>query len=164
MKLYPVINNNYANITFGIANSIRGSKPSVIESCRINLLKQPDITKYNVLTLMAKTSDYDTTGNVQIFDQSIASSRPFAGVFFDEAFSESSFVSTITANVTDGFFQIAQGSAPDTLFNYASLTGFNSGTTDIDALITAGIASKVIIVEGSVAVAWVKFNQMIVGA
>jgi hypothetical protein len=163
MKLYPVIDNNYANVDFGIVNSIKGSPPSVVNSCRINLLKQPDTTKYNVLTLMAKAVDYATTGNVQIFDNAIAATRPFAGVFFDEAFSASGFISTITANVTDGFFQIAQGSAPDTLFHYTSLVGFNAGTADIDALITAGIASKVIIVEGNVAVAWVKFNQMIVG-
>lgn len=163
MKLFPVVNNNYANVTFGIVNSIKGPPPSVINSCRINLLKQPDITKYDVLTLMAKTTTYDTTGNVQIFDNAVAGANPFAGVFFDEAFSSSSFVSTIVANVTDGTFQIAQGGATNTLFNYLSLTGFNAGTADIDALITAGFADKVIIVEGSVATAWVLFSKMIVG-
>ncbi len=113
---------------------------------------------------MAKAADYATTGNLQIFDNSISGTRAFAGVFFDEAFSESAFTSTIVANVTDGTFQIAQGTAPDTMFLYSALTGFNAGTADIDALITAGIAEKVIIVEGNVPVAWVIFNQMVVGA
>lgn len=163
MKLYPVINNNYANITFGIANSIKGTPPQRINACRIELTKQPLITDYNVGTLMAKATDYDTTGNLQIFDHTIASSNPFAGVFFDEAFSSSAFATTIVSGVTDGTFRIAQGSAPDTEFYYAALTGFNGGTADIDALITAGIASKVVIVEGSVAVPWVIFNEMVVG-
>jgi hypothetical protein len=163
MRLDPVINNNFANITFGIANSIKGTRPQRINACRINLLKQPLITDYNVGTLMAKATDYDTTGNLQIFDHTIASTNPFAGVFFDEAFSSSSFASTIVTNVTDGTFEIAQGPAPDTEFYYAALTGFNAGTADIDALITAGIASKVVIVEGSVAVPWVIFNEMVVG-
>jgi len=163
MKSYPVIDNNYGNVTFGIANSIKGTPPQRINACRINLLKQPDITKYNVLTLMAKATDYDTTGNLQIFDHTISATNPFAGVFFDEAFSSSAFISTITANITDGTFRIAQGAAPDTEFYYAGLTGFNAGTADIDALITAGIASKVVIVEGDVAVPWVIFNEMVVG-
>lgn len=162
MQLYPIINNNYAAVTFGIANSIKGTPP-IVESCQIDLTKQLNVSLYIVGTLMAKTTTYDTTGRIQMFDSTAESANPFAGVFFDEVASASGFV-PISGNITSGFFEIAQSSQVDTLFYYPALTGFNSGTTDIDFLITNGYASKVVIMEGGVPVVWVRFNQMIVGA
>jgi len=162
MQLYPIINNNYAAINFGIANSIKGTPP-IVQSCQIDLTKQTNVALYVVGTLMAKTANYDTTGRVQMFDSTAESTNPFAGVFFDEVASSSGFV-PITGNITSGFFEIAQSSQVDTLFFYSALTGFNSGTTDIDYLIANGYASKVAILEGSVPTIWVKFNSMIVGA
>lgn len=162
MRLYPGINNNFANVTFGVVNSIRGPVP-VVSSNQIDLTKQADVTKYVVGTLMAKASDYATTSNLQIFDSSLQSTCPFAGVFFDETASSAAFV-PISGAITSGFFEIATQMNVGTLFNYAALTGFNSTTTDIDWLVTNGYASIQVIVEGGVAVKWVQFNQMITGA
>jgi len=162
MKLYPQINNNYAGATFGIPNSIRGPVP-VVSSNQIDLTKQTDVTKYVVGTLMAKSSTYATTSNLQIFDSTLQSTRAFAGVFFDEAASSDAFV-PVSGEITSGFFEIATQMNIGTLFNYLALTGFNSGTTDIDYLITNGYASVQTIVEGGVPVKWVQFTNMITGA
>lgn len=162
MQLYPIINNNYAGITFGITNSIKGSPP-IVESCQLDLTKQLNTTLYVVGTLMAKTTTYDTTGRLQMFDSTAFVTNPFAGVFFDEVAGTSAFV-PVTGNITSGFFAIAQSSPVDTLFSYPALTGFNAGTTDIDYLITNGYAAKVVILENGVPTIWVKFNSMIVGA
>lgn len=151
MAQQPIINQNFAGVDFN-ANIIYGDAP-VTQQYLLDALPDPETQVYQPGTLLAEGSDgahmviYDSTDIAQLFK----------GVFFDELYNPDMVAQELFVNV-------AINDRPSTLWRYDSLIGANGGTTDIDALITAGYANVVNRPEGNQIIKLVQFKGMGVGA
>jgi hypothetical protein len=148
--LYPANNFNFASQTFTDGGIV--GVPPLTKSYKVSAI--PDgssTTTYDNFVLMMYDSS-DTTGLTVVIYDSTAEEATFAGY----CYSNDADWATIS---TDGGLAvpIAFSNPAGTLVPYASLVGYNSGTTDIDALITAGKAIKIVNWNGT-ATTMVQFN------
>lgn len=123
----PIINQTYAGLSY-FPIVLRGDNP-VIQSWQLAPLPDPETQVYQNGTLLAVSS---TPGELVIYDSTITDPhQTFAGIFFDNLSSPGAIAS--------GFVDVAINDRPTTQWLYSTLIGANSGTTDVDALIAAGL-------------------------
>jgi hypothetical protein len=127
----------------------------VVETYYVDDLPSPSTQVYKIGTLLY----FDTvTGNVGIYDSTAQSTKPFKGVFFDEMAVQE------VAGVQPGAVEVAISDRPSTLWLYSNFNGANTGTTDIDYLVTNGFANIVYKYINGTQTKFVQFKGMGTGA
>lgn len=152
MAFQPIINNNFAGVSFSPAWG-NGDVP-VTAPYTFDALPNPMTQQYITGTLLAEGS---TPDKMVIYDSTVVSpAQKFKAVFFDEL-APNPIPTGISANCA------IQG-RPTTLFLYSILIGANLGHVDIDALIAAGYANVVYQYRNNVQIKYVQFKGLGVGS
>ena len=155
MALYPIVNQDYANVTFD--NIFFGNPPLVKETVKLSTL--PTGKVYGQGSLIARI-DPTTPGNpytYTLYDHTVATQSLY-GIIEDTNLHPNDLLPDPVSNIIPGYVTIATIGANTTQWIYIALRGLNGGNVDIDALITAGKARKFIHYDGQTQIALVVFD------
>jgi hypothetical protein len=156
MSINPINNQNYANQSW-TTNPIKGTPPQTQGMRYQSTNNWPNNFTASPGQLLAKGS---TPNTVRMYDSTI-SGIELCGIYWDNT------VSLYDIQTYNAEFQVALFPQSDTTFEYTSLIGVNSGTTDIDYIInTAKLAGKIAIFpnNNTTPVYYVRFITLIQGA
>jgi hypothetical protein len=154
MAFFPIVNQDFASLAFSPTWGY-GDVPVTMQF-QLDNLPIPSTQTYAIGTLLGQSAA--TPGNLCIYDYTLQDTQPFKAVFFDET------APVEVAGVQFGFINCAINDRPSTLWLYSIINGANSGTADIDNLVTLGWASIVYQYENGNAIKLVQFKGMGTGA